>query len=497
MTPEDRAILYDRELVRRYGLLAFGTLAWPIVEPAADYMHGWHTEEVARHVEACYRGTHPKMIINQPPGTGKSIWCSVFADAWVWTWNPAFKMINTSFDDGLVQRDGSKCLELIRSEWYQKRWPHVKLVKSAPKVKEFYNTAGGFRYGTSVHGKGTGRHGDIIKWDDPIKPSDTMAGAAATKLEIDYVNHVWWDGTMATRYVDPSCPRFLGIMQRLHEDDLVGYITRRDKSVTHLWLPMRYEGTRRCVTSLGGDRRTTEGELLFPQRYPESYVRDKELEMGIYARAQLQQDPCDPEGTVFKLANMRRWKELPQFTSMILSGDMTFKKTAGSDRVSIQIWGTDGRDFYLVENLVGLMGFEDTVRNIKAVLARFPNVGAKLIEDTANGPSVIETLAKAIPGIIAVTPEGGKIARANSTSYLWEAGNVYLPPDDFAPWVPLYIAELLAFPRGRHDDQVDSTSQALIYLAKNLASIWAWLDQEAKAGAVSRVPEPADSWYGM
>jgi predicted phage terminase large subunit-like protein len=496
LTPEEQSIAYDRKLVERFGLLAFGVLAWPIVEPAAKYVHGWHIEEICSHVEACYTGRLPKMLINVPPGMGKSLWCSVFADAWAWSWNPGFKTINTSFDDTLVQRDGTKFLTLVSSKWYQDRWPGARLTKTSPKTKEIYTMAGGLRYSTSVHGKGTGRHADVIKFDDPIKPADTMGAASTTKLEIDYVNNIFWDATMSTRVANPHNPRYLGIMQRLHEDDLVGHLLRTSNP-THLYLPMRFEPGRKCVTPIGGDRRAIEGDLLFPQRFPEAYVSDLERTLGIYARAQLQQDPCDPDGTVFKLVNMRRWKELPKLTSMILSGDMTFKKTAGSDLVSLQIWGTDGRDFYLVDNVTGLMGFEDTVRNTKAVLARFPNVGAKLIEDTANGPSVIETLQRTIPGIIAVTPEGGKIARANSTSYLWEAGNVYLPLDDYAPWVPLYVAELLAFPRGRHDDQVDATTQALIYLAKNLASIWAWLDQETKDAGAFQMPQAKDPWYGM
>lgn len=483
-------IAFDRRFVRQYGLLGFGYLAWPLIEPAQAYVDNWHTEEVCKHVEACYRGTHPEMLINVPPGTGKSVWCSVFADAWAWTWNPGFRMGNWSFADKNIRRDGNKVFALVTSEWYRERWPDVVLDKGkACAAGEFWTTAGGLRYSSTVHGQGTGYHFHVRKFDDPIKPADTMGSAMATKLEIDFVNQVWWDGTISTRVLDPSCPRFLGIMQRLHEDDLVGYLERKAPGVVKLSLPMRFEASRKCVTPIGGDRRTVEGELLFAERFPEQYVANLERQLGIYARAQLQQDPCDPEGSVFKAAHMRRWKELPKFTSLILSVDCTFKKAAGSDQVSLQVWGTDGRDFYLVENVTDQMSFVDTVRNARALVSRFEYISAKLIEDTANGPAVIEVLSQAWNGVIPVTPEGGKVARANSTSHLWQAGNVYLPEDDYAPWVPGYVAELLAFPRGRFDDQVDATTQALIYLAQNTASIWQWLDLEVKAGAVSLEPE--------
>jgi predicted phage terminase large subunit-like protein len=484
MPSDPKQIAFDREFVRRYGLLGFTFLAWPLVEPAQQYVHNWHIEEVCRHVEACYLGTHPEMLINVPPGTGKSLICSVMALPWIWTIQPGFRLGNWSFADKNVRRDGGKAFTIITSEWYRERWPDVVIDrKRSCATTEFWNTQGGLRYASTVHGQGTGYHFHCRQVDDCLKPADAMGNAVATKLEIDFVNQVWWDGTISTRVLDPHCPRFLNIMQRLHEYDLAGYLKVKHPGLTHLCLPMRFEPDRACRTSLGGDRRTIDGELLFANRFPESYVRGLEAQLGIYARAQLQQDPCDPEGSVFKLAHFRRWTELPKLTTLILSGDMTFKKSAGSDRVSLQVWGSDGRDFYLVENVTDLMGFVDTVRNCRALVSRFPDIGAKLIEDTANGPSVIETLNEAMNGVIAVTPEGGKIARANSTSHLWQAGNVYLPQDDYAPWVPGYIAELLAFPRGRHDDQVDSTSQALIFLAKNTGSLWAWLDQESLKGS--------------
>jgi len=480
VTPDQRAIAYDRKFVEKYGLLGFGWLAWPLIEPSVPFVYSRVLEELVKHIEACYRGQLKKTLIAVPPGTGKSIWASVLADAHVWTYDPGFMSGSWSFADMNVRRDATKFLQIVQSKWYRERWPGVVLRRTAPAAAEIWNTAGGLRFSSTVHGQGTGWHLHLRKFDDPIKPADTMGSAAATQLELDFVNRVWWDGTIATRIgADPKNARYMGIMQRLHENDLVGYIQRTDPEVVTLALPMRFEGASRCVTPIGGDWRTEEGALLMPERYPEEVVAKLERSLGVYARAQLQQDPVNPEGTVFKKASFRRWTELPRLACKILTVDATFKGNAGCDRVSLQVWGSDGKSgFYLIDNYTKVMGFFDTVAAIKMMLAKHPTIGAKLIEDKANGSAIIEALRRAgIMGVIPVEPEGGKEARANAVSYLFEAGNVWLPEDSFAPWVSGYVAELLAFPRGRHDDQVDSTTQALAYLSKNSGTVWAWVDE--------------------
>jgi len=86
-----------------------------------------------------------------------------------------------------------------------------------------------------------------------------------------------------------------------------------------------------------------------------------------------------------------------------------------------------------------------------------------LIEDKANGSAVIQMLANDIPGIIPVNPGGGKVARAQAIAPLVEAGNIYLPHPEFAPWVNDFIEECVQFPNGVNDDQVDAMTQALLW----------------------------------
>jgi predicted phage terminase large subunit-like protein len=152
------------------------------------------------------------------------------------------------------------------------------------------------------------------------------------------------------------------------------------------------------------------------------------------------------------------------FEEIIQSWDCTFKDTKGTDYVVGQVWGRKGADRYLLDQVRDKMAFPATVRAIKNMKDKWPQSKRILIEDTANGPAVISTLKHDIPGIVPVNPSGGKVVRAQAVTAQIESGNVYIPSQETCSWVGDYIEEFAAFPNGKHDDQVDSTTQALCYM---------------------------------
>jgi len=162
------------------------------------------------------------------------------------------------------------------------------------------------------------------------------------------------------------------------------------------------------------------------------------------------------------------WTALPkaQGRQVIQSWDCAFKGTDDSDYVVGQVWMKLDGNYYLVDQVRGQMGFAATCRALLALSAKHPRAVRKLIEAKANGDAVIDAMKAKISGLVAVNPEGGKVARANAVEPLWEAGNVFLPDPVRAPWVNDLVEELVSFngDAGRHDDQVDAASQALIYL---------------------------------
>jgi predicted phage terminase large subunit-like protein len=464
ITPQE----LDRALVKRGGMFEFIRLSWSLVEPSTPFVDNWHIRAICNAAERCVQGDPEwaRQVINVPPGHMKSLILAVFLPAWVWTIDPGFCSIYASFDIDISRRDAGRTLQILQSDWYRKTWPEVVLKFKSGRAAEtlINNTAGGFRFATSVESKATGRHAHLRIVDDPIKPLDTVGNASVTRTKLIKAK-TWWDSTMVTRTKDQQ-DRWMIVMQRLAEEDLAGYLLEKG-SCKHICFPAEYDPARPCEL----DPRKVEGELLWPARFSKQTVDKLRDSLGIYAPAQLDQQPTNPGGEVFKTEWIQHWYTRPTCGQMVLSVDCTFKDTTGSDYVSIQVWGVAGASYYLLDQVLGRMSFTDTLEAIKGVLARHPYIGAKLIEDKANGPAVIDALSKTVTGVIPVMPLGGKVSRANAITYVWKAHNVFLPPTS-VDWVPAYIRELVGFPRAKHDDQVDAMSQALTYLEANRSLLW-------------------------
>ncbi len=208
------------------------------------------------------------------------------------------------------------------------------------------------------------------------------------------------------------------------------------------------------------------GEALHPERYPVEALNRIRAAVGERDWAALyQQHPVPDGGGLFKDVWIQHYRDadLPaRFDRLLMSWDMTFKDSAGSDYVVGQVWGRKGAAFYLLDQVRAQMDFTKTLHAFVDTANKWPAVTRKLVEDKANGPAIISMLRKQVAGIIPITPKESKEARASAVSALWEAHNVYLPHPDEHPWVAReFIPELLSFPSGAHDDQVDAMTQAL------------------------------------
>ena len=153
---------------------------------------------------------------------------------------------------------------------------------------------------------------------------------------------------------------------------------------------------------------------------------------------------------------------------VIQSWDMAFKGNNESDFVAGFILARKGASFYIIHRIKEQMDFPATLEAVKSMTRRFPKAKAKLVEDKANGPAIIATLKDKIAGLIAVNPgSDSKESRAHAISFLFEAGNVYLPDPELYHWIDDLIEELVSFPNGANDDQVDALCQGLKYLDEN------------------------------
>lgn len=451
-------ISVNAEVCRR-SLYEFAKGAWTALEPGTEFLDNWHIKTICDHLQAVTEGRIKRLIINIPPRFMKSLLVSVIWPAWEWATTPERKWLTSSYAQSLANRDAVKCRTLIDSPWYQGRFGHVFQFKSDQNEKTRYeNTKTGFRVSTSPGGMGTGEGGDRLIADDPhnVKQAESDATRQGTIT--------WWDETMSSRYNNPKTGSAVIVMQRVHELDLSGHLLAKG-GWEHLCIPMEYDGKRRS-TSLGEyDPRTVEGDLLWPNRYGPPEVAALKTALGSYATAgQLQQLPSPRGGGIFLRAKFQYYKVLPKLDEIIISADCTFKDLKTSDNVAIQAWGTSGPNKYLLHRIVEKMGFTATCTALELVIAKYPKHVAVLIEDKANGSAVIEVLKQKYPRVIAIEPEGGKIARAYAMQPEQEAGNIYLPDPSIEPTIEDFVHESCGFPNAAHDDEVDAMTQTINWL---------------------------------
>lgn len=447
------------ERSRRSMRYFFEHVAWPVLQPATVYKPNWHVDAICEHLEALKRGQIRKLLINIPFRMLKSSLISQAFQAWDWIDDPSRQYLTASYAKDVATRDAVDTRRIIESPLYQAMYGVRFRLTTDQNVKQRYeNDKRGTRIITSTEAAGTGFGGDIRIVDDPVSAKEADS-PLALKASIE-----WWKGTMATRANDPGDIRAVVVHQRMNTEDLTGYLLEAEQGWEHLVLPFRYDAALRKTTSLGfQDPRTVEGELIHPARVPEGAAKDLESTLGSYhTNAQLQQNPEPRGGIIFARDKWKYWKQLPTLRETTLTVDCTFKSLQTSDHVAIQAWGNVGADDYLLPGRIKeRMGFAATVQAIKNMVAKYPKCVAVLVEDKANGSAVIETLQSGIPGIVAITPEGGKAARAYAMQPSQEAGNVWVPDPSVDPTVESFIGTCSRFTgaEGGDDDEVDAMTQ--------------------------------------
>jgi len=419
----------------------------------------WHIDALAIHLQAVAEGKIRFLMINIGPGYAKSIIASVMFSAWLWARRPQTRIIAATYASGLTIRDSVRTRDLIMSEWFTDIFsPDWEMVKSNEDF--ISNSKSGSRLALSVGGKATGFRADGQIFDDLLNASEKHSEAARNTAKD------WAIRTMSSRFNDMRIGWRVVIGQRLHEDDPYGHMLATG-DYEHLCLPSEFEPERRAKTSIGWtDPRTQKGELLFPVLFNVAVIAKAKKDLGAYDYAgQHQQRPAPAEGGLFKRSWWRYYDkpELPELWMVIISVDASFKDKETSDYVAIHVYGFHGPRVYLLARRHDHLGFTATKDSIRVLYDEF-RPSAVLIEDKANGTAIIEELSREIPGVVAITPEGGKIARAWAASPTVESGGVYLPNEH---WAQEVVEEAAAFPNGANDDDVDALTQVLNWQRKN------------------------------
>lgn len=444
----------------------FFLAAWDVLEPQTELKLNWHIEylchELQKEVEriAEKASKDKDIIINVPPRSAKSYITSIMLCPWAWTRYPHLKFINASHSNVLSIDHCRRGRQLIESDWYQRFWSKIFSLTGDQNVKSFYeNNKTGTRFAASVGSGVTGHGGDIIVADDLLNPIEALS---QVKLE---GTKDFYDRTLYSRLNDQDVGLRVVVMQRLHEDDITGYLlkTYPDK-YKYICIPAELDKDAEVYPL--EIKEYYKESLFFPDRFSSRILNSLKKNRKFYVGQYLQR-PFEKEGHLFKRQNWRFYNILPErFDVMIQSWDASFKKTEKGSFVVGQLWGKVGVNYYLIAQIRDRMGAAQTAKMIVQMSLNYPKAYTKLIEDKANGPAIIDFFKSKISGLTGVNPEGSKEARAEAIVYLQEGGNVYLPNPERYSWVNDYLDELSIFyTPGYPNDQVDATSQALYYLS--------------------------------
>ena len=468
----------ELELRRRYAP-ARATLKGFTQATMPNILWGWFQERLCRELDQFLldvaAGLNPRHMFIGPPRHGKTEIASRRFPAYAFGKNPKFNVISCSYAAPLAQRNNRDVQRVMDDPVYRRIFPDTRLhstniatLSGQPlrnaHIFEIVKHLGSYR-GAGVGEGITGMGFDLGLIDDPVKD----AQQAGSEVERNGIAE-WYDTTFYSRASPLS--GILLIMTRWREDDLAGRLLYKAQfEGGEQWrvvrMPALAEEDEFDETT--GELIRKEGEALHPERYSKERLEQIRKVIGSYAFSALYQGrPVPKGGGIIKNEDFRFYRRVelgedPKFDLVALSTDAAFKDTKASSYVVTQAWGRRGNTHYLLAQSRKRLTFSGTVKDIRTMRQRFPNTNAILIEDKANGPAIIDTISKELPGVIAIEPQGSKTARAEAVVPLFEAGNVLLPHPDEEPWVEAFMHEWLSVPTGAFWDQVDSSSQ---YLAK-------------------------------
>ncbi|MGE0829238.1 MAG: phage terminase large subunit [Hyphomonadaceae bacterium] len=455
MNPADRARLL--QALRRRDLATFVAGAMPVLSSGAPFLRNYHVAAISFQLERVIKGECRRLLITCPPRHLKSITASVCAPAWALGKNPRARFVCLSHTNELAAKHHDDCRRLMASPYYRTLFPTVRIAADKNTASEFRTSEGGGRYSLSVGGPLTGRGGDIIIIDDPLKADD-----AASETKRKAVN-AWFGETLASRLNDPRHGAIVLVMQRLHDDDLAGHVLEQG-IWEHLNLPAIAEEDGLIQIGPEAFHLRRQGDLLHAERMGHEELELARSQMSATAfSAQYQQRPAPQEGAIIKRKWLMRYASAPKHErgdQIVQSWDMGVKAGDTNDYSACATFLKRGQDHYLLHMYRGRLEFPDLLAKVIAHRRAF-GPGALLVEDAAAGTQIIQALKfnPSAPNAIAIRPEGDKFLRLHGQSHKFEASQVFLP--EAAPWLLDFEAELLAFPKGRYDDQVDAVSQYL------------------------------------
>lgn len=482
------------------GLIEFVRYFWDVLEPTTQFVEGEVLFAICDHLEAVARGEIRKLLINVPPGFSKTLLSNVFFPAWLWSAGnqPSTRLVTFSYAAHLTQKANGNFLDLCRSHKFQRLWGHRVVLNEQGMIK-VSNNATGWKFASSEGGVGTGERGDIVIADDlnNIKDSESEKVYPETAR--------WFREGMQNRLNDLATGKIIVIQQRASEGDVSGVILEEYPEYVHLCIPMEYEKERHCQTILNRgtddeyvfweDWRTEDGELAWPERFP-AHVLTSFKKFPYQWAGQYQQRPEPRGGGIIKREWWQLWEDekYPIFDFILASLDTAYTTKQENDFSALTIWGVFSQAAVAQDNsnLVRLgnqhvrtygsmhpkvmlmhawqdkLEFHDLVQKVMQSCKTY-KVDMLLIENKAAGISVSQEIRRTMIdvdyGVHLLDPGSqDKVSRLHAIANLFAEGLIFSPDRS---WADMVITQVGNFPKGKHDDLVDTVSAGINYLRQS------------------------------
>ncbi|WP_206021027.1 phage terminase large subunit [Antarcticimicrobium luteum] len=454
----------DPRMVRQAAIAVCRKNFFPFVWRVFDTLHSgsntgfepaWHVRAMCHELDNVRIGENKRLVINIPPRCLKSVTVAVAYVAFLLGHCPGAKIIVASYGLDLARKHSDDCRKVMSSRWYQEMFPGTRLAKKGNTAEEIRTTRGGSRKAVSIGSSVTGHGADYIIVDDLLKAGDANSEAELIRAQ-EFI-----EGTLLSRFDNPAEGRVVMIAQRLHELDPPGYLLDKG-TYRHLNLPAIAEDHETVPIGRGKEHRRKPGDLLFPAKLDRATLDRMRREMGAAVfNCQYQQNPVAPDGSPLRWEWFGSYDEaLPRhrYHLIVQSWDTGTSSDPRSDFSVCTTWGFLPPHWHLLDVWRGQLDYPELKAKVLSLVGRW-DPDKVLIEDAATGRPLLHELFQDDRRFQSVRPENEKEIRFSAACAPVEEGKVVLPVE--ASWLPAFKRELQSFPRGRHDDQVDSFSQFL------------------------------------
>ena len=418
------------------------------------YFHLYLCKLIEKVVEKIEKGENPRILLSVPPRHGKSMTITETLPSWFIGRNHNKGVILTAYNADLAEQFEDSNRQKTKNFGKQVFGVEVSEQQDNKTLYRLKGKRGGV-IGVGINGGLTGNTGswNLAIIDDPYKNGDE----ASSKNERDKKDRIFRDSIL-TR-LSGKGSGVIVIMTRWHEEDMIGKLSK-EKGWVYINIPCIAEKEDIFL-------KRVEGQTLCPELGFDSEwaIRTQEAVGKRVWNALYQGHPTTEGGNIVDRKYLKFYndKSVPaKFDKFTQTWDLSFGDSKNSDPVAGQVWGKVGADHYILKRINKRMDFNATYSMMKIISAQYPMAIKKIVERKANGQAIIDTLQNVVGGIVPFNPTDSKVSRLTSVLPLFVAGNIYLPDESIDPYINDFVEQLIEFPNGKHDDEVDAMTQYLI-----------------------------------